>query len=292
MGAHPVQEDQSKIPYICLGDSSENETENRKLHPKKWMGKELKNNNVDGARSLVSLLTYLMPPFQLGNMKGDAKLFDEDGNLKIPKEEVVSEPETNPPNGESDSDDESDDAEAGTVVAAGYQTETDTLVTEGITETGTGETEVHTEDQTENETAEHEEGTEKGTGVAETKGLESDSDIEFIEEVPRKPGAPPLIIEVEDMETEERIDGIKVELKPDPEPNLGNPIPTTSTASVLDPTMGAIQAQIQQLSNLFYQHLNKTSSIIEATQSVRDKAVTVTKEEPKEEPKDAEPASD
>ena len=288
VGAHPVQEDQSKIPYICLGDSSENETENRKLHPKKWMGKELKNNNVDGARSLVSLLTYLMPPFQLGNMKGDAKL--EDGNLKIPKEEVVSEPETNPPNGESDSDDESDDAEAGTVVATGYQTETDTLVTEGITETGTGETEVHTEDQTENETAEPEEDTEKGTGVAETKGLESDSDIEFIEEVPKKPGAPPLIIEVEDMETEERIDGIKVELKPDPEQNLGNPIPTTSTASVMDPTMGAIQAQIQQLSNLFYQHLNKTSSIIEATQSVRDKAVTVTKEEPKEEPK--EPDSD
>ena len=45
-------------------------------------------------------------------------------------------------------------------------------------------------DQTENETAEPEEVTEKGTEVAETKGLESDSDIEFIEEVPRKPGAP------------------------------------------------------------------------------------------------------
>ena len=44
LGAHPVQEDQSKIPYICLGDSSENETENRRLHPKRWMGKELKNN--------------------------------------------------------------------------------------------------------------------------------------------------------------------------------------------------------------------------------------------------------
>ena len=41
------------------------------------MGKELKNNKVDGARSLVSLLNFLMPPFQLGNMKGDEKLFDE-----------------------------------------------------------------------------------------------------------------------------------------------------------------------------------------------------------------------
>ena len=125
MGAHPVEEDQSKIPYICLGDSSENETENRRLHPKRWMGKELKNNQVDGARSLLSLLTYLMPAFQLGNMKGDAKLFDEEGNLLIAKEEVVSEPENNPPNKESDSNDESEDAETGTVVAAGYQTERD-----------------------------------------------------------------------------------------------------------------------------------------------------------------------
>ena len=125
MGAHPVEEDQSKIPYICLGDSSENETENRRLHPKRWMGKELKNNQVDGARSLLSLLTYLMPAFQLGNMKGDAKLFDKEGNLLIAKEEVVSEPENNPPNKESDSNDESEDAETGTVVAAGYQTERD-----------------------------------------------------------------------------------------------------------------------------------------------------------------------
>ena len=72
LGAHLVEEDQSRIPFICLGDSSENETENRRLHPKRWMGKELKNKQVDGARSLLSLLTYLMPAFQLGNMKGDA----------------------------------------------------------------------------------------------------------------------------------------------------------------------------------------------------------------------------
>ena len=39
VGAHLVEEDQSGIPFICLGDSSENETENRRLHPKKWMGK-------------------------------------------------------------------------------------------------------------------------------------------------------------------------------------------------------------------------------------------------------------
>ena len=53
-------------------------------------------------------------------MKGDAKLFDKEGNLKIAKEEVVSEPENNPQNKESDSDDESENAETGTVVAAGY----------------------------------------------------------------------------------------------------------------------------------------------------------------------------
>ena len=48
-----------------------------------------------------------MPAFQLGNMKGDAKLFDKEGNLLIAKEEVVSEPEKKPPNKESDSDEES-----------------------------------------------------------------------------------------------------------------------------------------------------------------------------------------
>jgi hypothetical protein len=44
VGAHPVEEDQSRIPYVCLGNSSENETENRKQHPEGWMGKELKND--------------------------------------------------------------------------------------------------------------------------------------------------------------------------------------------------------------------------------------------------------
>ena len=54
LGAHPFEEDQSGIPFVCLGDSSENETENRTLHLKRWMGKELKNKRVDGARSLLS----------------------------------------------------------------------------------------------------------------------------------------------------------------------------------------------------------------------------------------------
>ena len=49
VGAHPVEKDQSKIPYVCLGNSSENETENRRKHPKGWMGKDLKNARVDTA---------------------------------------------------------------------------------------------------------------------------------------------------------------------------------------------------------------------------------------------------
>ena len=145
--------------------------------------------------------------------------------------------------------------------------ETDTVVPEGVTETGTGVTEVPAGDQTETETAEPEGVTEKGTGVAETKGLESDSDIEFIEEVPKKPMAPPLIVDVEDVTTVERIDGIKVKLKPEPAPEVKYPTPSTSTASILDPAMGVIQAQIQQLTRLFNQHLNKSDSIIGGAQS-------------------------
>ena len=102
LGPFPVYEDQSKIPYICLGDSSEDETENRRHHPKKWMGKELKNNKVDGARTLVSLLNFLDPAFQLGNKQGDETLFDDDGIYLMPKEEVLSEPETKEPSGKSE----------------------------------------------------------------------------------------------------------------------------------------------------------------------------------------------
>ena len=138
LGAFPVEEDQSGIPFVCLGDSSENETENRRLHPKGWMGKELKNERIDGARLLLSLLTYLMLAFRLGGMKGDAKHFDDKGNLLITKEEEVTEPENNPPNGESDSNDE--DEETGTVAPARNQTETETAEPEGIAETGTGVT--------------------------------------------------------------------------------------------------------------------------------------------------------
>ena len=81
------------------------------------MGKELKNNKEDSAKSLVSLLNFLDPAFQLGNRQGDEKLFDAEGNYKMPKKEVISEPETDDPNRESDSSDENDGAEEGTEIA-------------------------------------------------------------------------------------------------------------------------------------------------------------------------------
>ena len=60
LGAFPVEEDQSNIPYICLGASDE--TENINSHPKKWMGKLLKNPPKDRAKLLCCLLNFLMPP--------------------------------------------------------------------------------------------------------------------------------------------------------------------------------------------------------------------------------------
>ena len=86
----------------------------------------------------------------------------------------------------------------------------------------------------------------------------------------------------------ESINRIKVELKSEPATELKNPMPRTSTAGVLDPAFGVIQAQIQQLTRLFNQHLNKSGSIIEGAQSERAQANMV----PKEEPKDAEPQTD
>ena len=70
---------------------------------------------------------------------------------------------------------------------------------------------------------------------------------------------------------------------------MEDPTPSTSTAGVLDPAnLGLIQAQIQQLTRLFNQHLNKSDSTIRGIQSGRVQAKTV----PKEEPKDAEPPND
>ena len=124
--------------------------------------------------------------------------------------------------------------------------------------------------QTGTETAEPEGTAVTGTGVTETNEPESDSDIEFIEEVPKKPKKP-LVVGLEDMTAEEGVDGIKIEPKSEPTKEIEEPTPSTSTAGVLDPTnLGLIQEQIQQLTRLFNQHLSKTDSTTKEVQSGRD----------------------
>ena len=166
LGPFPVYEDQSKIPYVCL--CTEDETENRKRHPLCWMGKELKNNKEDSAKTLVSILNFLDPAFQLGNRQGDEKLFDEEGNYKIPKEEVISEPETDEPNEESNTNDENGEPEA----------EPNTPEQAMETEHVVAETQII--DQTEKEVAEPEEESEDENRGADIETPDSDSDIEII----------------------------------------------------------------------------------------------------------------
>ena len=91
LGAHPVEKDHSKIPFICLGDSDEEA--NKRAHPDGWMGKMLKNSPIDRAKSLACLLNFLMPADRLGNMPGDAVRYDKVGLMKIIKEEPESDPE-------------------------------------------------------------------------------------------------------------------------------------------------------------------------------------------------------
>jgi hypothetical protein len=54
------------------------------------MGQEIPNPLEDTAKKLVCLLNFLMPPYQLGNLPGDAERYDPKGNMLIVKEEPVS----------------------------------------------------------------------------------------------------------------------------------------------------------------------------------------------------------
>ena len=230
------------------------------------MGKELKNQRKDRAKLLVSLLTFLMPPFQLGNMKGDAEHYDKKGNLKIVKEELVSEPEDEPSDKESKPSDEDEDKEAEAEVTG----EAETIKPEGDAETGT-----------------------EVAGVTETIGPDSDSDIEFIEVVPKTPKMPPKIIDIEGMATVERIEDVQVNLKSEPTPEEDKPTPSTSAS--LGQVPGHIQVDWQAMAKLFNQHLIKSDLIIRANQSGpktdnipvkwvpdgQELAITVPKEEPK-----------
>ena len=87
LGPYPVT-DQSHITHVDLMASDEEA--NIAAHPRGWMGQEIPNPPEDSAKKLVCLLNFLMPPFQLGNLPGDAERFDHKGNLKIVKEEPVS----------------------------------------------------------------------------------------------------------------------------------------------------------------------------------------------------------
>jgi hypothetical protein len=219
LGAHPVEKDQRKIPYICIMDDSENETERRKAHPLCWMGKELTNDEIDTAKMLLSMFTYLSPAFQLGDMKGDAKHFDKAGNLKIEPEDPVSEPEKEV----RDSEEKNDGEETSAAEPMRSQLETDTTEPQGVVE--------------------------PGTGVIETTVHDSDSDIEIIEVLPKKPKKP-IVIGLDEMTSGE---GVKVEPKSEPGKETEEPTPSTSTAGIQDRSidnLAAIREQILHLTRM------------------------------------------
>ena len=162
----------------------------------------------------------------------------------MPKEEVVSEPETDDPNRESDSSDENDGAEEGTEIA-------EPNTPELTVETDQDATEPQTVNQTDKEDdAEPEKNSADKNREAETESPDSDSDIEIIGEIKK---GPPPIIDIDDTATEEKSDKIKVEPKLEPEPS-------TSSASA---DITSILEQLKQLSSVVYRHMEETMSIVE-----------------------------
>ena len=65
---YPVT-DQSDITLVDLMASDEEA--NIAAHPRGWRGREIPNDPEDSAKRLVSLLNFMMPPYQLGNLPGD-----------------------------------------------------------------------------------------------------------------------------------------------------------------------------------------------------------------------------
>ena len=240
LGPFPVHEDQSKIPYICL--CTEDETENRKRHPLCWMGKELKNNKEDSAKNLVNVLNFLDPAFALGDRPGDETLFDEEGNYKMIKEEIVSEPEpdTDEPNREPYKDDESGDPEA------------EITIPEKTMETEHAVAEAQTVDLIEKEVSEPVEEPEEPVeepedehGGVDIEAPGSDSDIEFIEEVKKGIVINTATIDIDDTTTsEQNPNKIKVELKTEPDPVQGNLTPG------VPPSIISIHEQLKHLSSV------------------------------------------
>ena len=77
--------------------------------------------------------------------------------------------------------------------------------------------------------------------------------IEFIAEIPQRPKPTPEVINIDGMCTREQIG--KVKLEPKLEPGTSTPIPGTSTINASE--LERMRAQIEKLSNLLHQRLDK-----------------------------------
>ena len=86
LGPFPVTPQQD-ITHVDLTGTTSDEERNIAAHPQNWRRREIPNPPEDTAKGLVKIANFLMPPFNLGDMPGDANRYDKKGNLLIIKEE-------------------------------------------------------------------------------------------------------------------------------------------------------------------------------------------------------------
>ena len=281
LGAFPVYEDQRKIKYICLGDSSENETAKRKAHPDGFMGTEIKNKKRDSAKKLLSVLNFLRPCFELGNKKGDAKRFDPKGIIKIEKTDVESDGGSTPSDTWSETETTEEESDEDNEVPEAELAATETGVpSEG--ETGLSPASEHSA----TEIAAPEENPEQAPlgGEPEVKepatlDPESDSEIEILVEIPQKPKPAPEIIDVESTQNQ-----VKIEPKPEPGVTENDP-----------QDLEGMRAHIQHLTNLLKLQTEKQANeaVVTKKEPEEDTPVPCKRETgEEEEPKTTEPQSD
>ena len=268
LGAYPVYKDQRKISYVCLGDSSENETAKRAAHPKGWRGTEIPNKKKDSAKKLINLLQFLRPCFELGNKKGDKVNFDEVGTMFMVKTEPESDGPSTPSETESEdsenAEDEADNENANDEVTQG----TDAPITEPyeppqMTEPVSVDPLQVTEQVPEKpsqveepDTTPDEEPCLSGTQNQVTNNAldnaesGSDSDIEFVAEVTQKPKTTPIIVDIDAEDSTDPTGKIKTELKA--EPGVSS---HTNTAEKTE--IEIMKAQILALTNALNLNLNR-----------------------------------
>ena len=262
LGAYPVYKDQSKIPYLCL------ETDT-----------VLKNKKRDSAKKLINVLQFLIPSFELGNKKGDAKIFDVDGNLDIVKTEPESEGETTPTDTETEtSEDEAEkdgDTPAPTqIVNAQEEEATSSNDPQQVSsEPQTPAPQSMRPESDSNNPPQGPLGTQPPAPAMEPQsmGPDSDSEIEIVSETPIKPKPPPMIINIDSEDNEEQVSKVKVELKTEPG---ANPLTTTGPEDQAA-KIAKLEAQVKALSNAMQMKLESRP----ATETPR----------PKREPKVEEP---